>query len=102
VGVVGRAVAQTACTAASALPLPRLNTLLPPPCAAVGRPTVDNCLAGFHSTVFAYGQTGAGKTHTMHGQIGGGGAAVQLSGLAPRMFECLFERLKQEQVSAAE
>ena len=30
---------------------------------------VHNCLAGFNSTVFAYGQTSAGKTHTMLGQV---------------------------------
>lgn len=30
---------------------------------------VDNCLAGYHSTIFAYGQTGAGKTHTISGSL---------------------------------
>jgi kinesin family protein 15 len=65
--------------------------------AAVGRPTVDSCLAGFHATVFAFGQTGAGKTHTMHGRIGARDEVGQSqSGLAPRMFQYLFDRVRQE------
>lgn len=35
----------------------------------VGRPMVENCMAGYNSSVFAYGQTGAGKTYTMLGAI---------------------------------
>ncbi len=31
---------------------------------AAGRPIADNCVAGYNATIFAYGQTGAGKTHT--------------------------------------
>ena len=33
----------------------------------VGVPLVENCLAGFNSSVFVYGQTGSGKTYTMWG-----------------------------------
>lgn len=33
--------------------------------AAVGRPLVHAALAGVHATLFAFGQTGGGKTHTM-------------------------------------
>ena len=29
----------------------------------------DNVIQGFNSTIFAYGMTGAGKTHTMFGEI---------------------------------
>lgn len=29
---------------------------------------LDRVLDGFHATIFAYGQTGAGKTHTLLGQ----------------------------------
>ena len=40
-------------------------------CTAVaGHPIVENFLAGYNSSIFAYGQTGAGKTHTMIGQLG--------------------------------
>ena len=28
---------------------------------------VDSVLQGYNGTIFAYGQTGAGKTHTIHG-----------------------------------
>eukprot|EP00873_Tetraselmis_striata_P029346 jgi/Tetstr1/449610/TSEL_036697.t1 len=37
----------------------------------VGKPLVENCLAGFNSTVMAYGSTGSGKTHTMLGDFPG-------------------------------
>lgn len=36
------------------------------------RPIVDEALAGFNCTIFAYGQTGTGKTHTMEVSGGGG------------------------------
>ncbi len=29
---------------------------------------LDNTLKGFNSTIFAYGQTGAGKSYTMFGE----------------------------------
>ena len=32
------------------------------------RPVVDSVLEGFNGTIFAYGQTGTGKTHTMVGK----------------------------------
>lgn len=34
---------------------------------AVGRPVVEDVLAGYNGTVFAYGQTGSGKTFSMMG-----------------------------------
>lgn len=37
--------------------------------AAIGRPMVENCLAGYNSSVFAFGQTGSGKTYTMLGPV---------------------------------
>ena len=55
--------------------------------AAVGSPIAEAALSGFNATVFAFGQTGAGKTHTMFG-----GAAAQ-RGLAPRMLESLLTRI---------
>lgn len=41
--------------------------------AVAGAPIVDNCMAGYNSSIFAYGQTGAGKTYTMLGKLGGPG-----------------------------
>ena len=32
-------------------------------------PIVDDVMVGFDATVFAYGQTGTGKTHTMEGNV---------------------------------
>jgi len=37
--------------------------------AVAGHPIVENCIAGYNSSIFAYGQTGAGKTHTMQGSL---------------------------------
>jgi kinesin family protein 15 len=37
--------------------------------AVAGEAVVDNCMAGFNSSIFAYGQTGAGKTYTMQGAV---------------------------------
>jgi centromeric protein E len=34
----------------------------------LAKPVVDSALAGYNGTVFAYGQTSSGKTHTMLGQ----------------------------------
>lgn len=33
------------------------------------RPLVDSVLEGFNGTIFAYGQTGTGKTFTMEGLL---------------------------------
>ena len=33
-------------------------------------PIIANVLEGYNGTIFAYGQTGTGKTHTMTGVIG--------------------------------
>ena len=34
---------------------------------AIARPIADSCLQGYNGTIFAYGQTGAGKTFTIQG-----------------------------------
>lgn len=56
--------------------------------------------AGFNSSIFAYGQTGAGKTHTMTGAVaarGDDGALPEQCGLTLRVFRHLFERIGQEE-----
>lgn len=77
---------------------------------AVGRPAVAAVVAGYSATLLAYGQTGAGKSHTMHGAAtsvgrdssgggdngGGGGAGDDDGGLAPRIFEALFAAVERE------
>ena len=47
--------------------------------AVVGRPIVENCLAGYNSCVFAYGQTGSGKTFTMLGRLPEGDISIAAS-----------------------
>ena len=32
-----------------------------------GKPVIESVLEGFNGTIFAYGQTSSGKTHTMQG-----------------------------------
>ncbi|KAJ1444875.1 P-loop containing nucleoside triphosphate hydrolase protein [Pelagophyceae sp. CCMP2097] len=65
---------------------------------AEGAPLVAHALAGSHATLLAYGQTGAGKTHTVLGRGGGTSAgAFDDRGLVPRAVERVFElaRLRQ-------
>ena len=49
-------------------------------------PIISNVLEGYNGTIFAYGQTGTGKTHTMTGVIGDD----QLRGIMPRAFDDIF------------
>jgi hypothetical protein len=51
------------------------------------RPIIDAVLSGFNASVFAYGATGAGKTHTMIGNDGAPGVMVQA-------LRDLFERMR--------
>ena len=46
-------------------------------------------MQGFNCTVFAYGQTGTGKTHTMEGDV----TNDELKGIIPRAVEDIFRRL---------
>ena len=59
----------------------------------VGKPLCEHALAGYNTTIFAYGQTGAGKTHTMHGPSSTG----EIRGLVPRVMEHLFALQAREQ-----
>ena len=54
------------------------------------RPIVEEALRGFNTTVFAYGQTGTGKTHTMTGVVDD----PDLMGIAPRAVHAIFESLE--------
>lgn len=53
------------------------------------KPIVDSVLQGYNGTIFAYGQTGTGKTHTMEGVVGN----EELQGIMPNSFRYLFERV---------
>nr|CAD7407179.1 unnamed protein product [Timema cristinae] len=64
-------------------------------------PLIDEVLAGYNCTVFAYGQTGTGKTYTMEGERTNDPAipwdADPLSGLIPRSLSHLFDELRRLQ-----
>lgn len=51
------------------------------------RPTVDDILNGYNGTVFAYGQTGAGKSYTMMGSDIDDEAG---KGVIPRIVQQVF------------
>ena len=58
---------------------------------SVGQPMCESVLQGYNATIFAYGQTGAGKTFTMMGS--GEGAEGENKGLIQRVFDYLFQRI---------
>ncbi len=53
-------------------------------------PIVEEVLQGFNCTVFAYGQTGTGKTYTMEGDI----TSEEKRGIIPRAVDTIFTRLQ--------
>ena len=64
---------------------------------AVARPITDYCLQGYNGTIFAYGQTGAGKTHTIQGSWSDASSAdYEERGLMPRAFEHIFGFIARE------
>jgi kinesin family protein 5 len=54
------------------------------------KPTVDDILNGYNGTVFAYGQTGAGKSYTM---MGTSIDDKEGRGVIPRIVEQIFESI---------
>ncbi|XP_042308606.1 kinesin-like protein KIF3A isoform X3 [Sceloporus undulatus] len=50
------------------------------------RPIIDSVLEGYNGTIFAYGQTGTGKTFTMEGVR----AVPELRGIIPNSFAHIF------------
>lgn len=54
------------------------------------KPIVDSVLEGFNGTVFAYGQTSSGKTHTMTGPSIDD---EELKGIIPRMVRTVFNTI---------
>jgi hypothetical protein len=61
------------------------------------RPLLADVLAGYNGCIFAYGQTSAGKTHTMLGPNGGTNLNVPKErwGILPRSAEYLFTQLEE-------
>ncbi|RDD42004.1 Kinesin-II 95 kDa subunit [Trichoplax sp. H2] len=54
---------------------------------------VSSALEGYNGTIFAYGQTGTGKTFTMEGVRGD----QELKGAIPRSFEHIFNHISESQ-----
>lgn len=50
-------------------------------------PTVKHLFNGFDITIFAYGSTGTGKTHTMRG-----GKTLAERGVIPRLLSAIYRR----------
>lgn len=50
------------------------------------KPIVADVLGGYNGTIFAYGQTSSGKTHTMEGVLGD----EKLQGIIPRIVQDIF------------
>ncbi|CAD8209177.1 unnamed protein product [Paramecium pentaurelia] len=57
-------------------------------------PLLDDLISGQNVTIFAYGATGSGKTHTMMG-------SQNQQGIIPRALNDLFGRLSKEQAAQA-
>jgi kinesin family protein 11 len=66
----------------------------------VVRPVVDEVLQGYNCTVFAYGQTGTGKTYTMEGGIdkAKGDVIPPSAGVVPRAVAQVFKHLEENEV----
>ncbi|MED6276657.1 hypothetical protein CHARACLAT_005239 [Characodon lateralis] len=57
------------------------------------RPLVESVLHGFNGTIFAYGQTGTGKTYTMQGLS----KDPEKRGVIPNSFEHIFTQISRSQ-----
>lgn len=55
------------------------------------RPLVSSVLEGFNGCVFAYGQTGTGKTFTMEGVRG----VPEQQGMIPKAFEQIWTHINR-------
>ncbi|KRW98337.1 P-loop containing nucleoside triphosphate hydrolase [Pseudocohnilembus persalinus] len=53
-------------------------------------PIVEGILEGYNGTIFAYGQTGTGKSHTMSGK----NDPQDLQGITPRSFRHIFKAVQ--------
>jgi kinesin family protein 11 len=57
----------------------------------VAAPMLEELLNGYNCTIFAYGQTGTGKTYTMQGELDD--LDSRNAGIIPRILHNLFKRL---------
>lgn len=59
------------------------------------RPLVESVLSGFNATIFAYGQTGTGKTYTMEGCKTANNEGLDERGIIPKSFEQIFTHISR-------
>jgi hypothetical protein len=62
------------------------------------QPVIPDVLGGFECTMFAYGQTGTGKTHTMEGDL----SSEERQGVIPRAAQAIFDHLADPKYRDAE
>lgn len=62
----------------------------------IGKPLVESVLEGFNSTLFVYGQTSSGKTHTMQGPDINDD---KLKGIIPRVIHQLYANIENSLVT---
>ena len=55
-------------------------------------PVCENVIQGYNGTIFAYGQTGTGKTFTITGIEND----ADLKGIMPRAFENIFQQIQSD------
>jgi kinesin family protein 11 len=59
-------------------------------------------ISGFNCTIFAYGQTGTGKTHTMSGNMTEQfGMMSDEAGIIPRVLHGLFQKLEADETDSS-
>lgn len=62
-------------------------------------PLMDEMLQGYNCTIFAYGQTGTGKTYTMSGDMSDTlGLLSDSAGIIPRVLYSLFQKLEGDEL----
>ncbi|KAK0552581.1 Kinesin- motor protein, partial [Tilletia horrida] len=64
----------------------------------VAAPIISDVLDGYNCTIFCYGQTGTGKTHTMEGDLSphpSSGTFASGAGIIPRTLFRIFHQLEQ-------
>lgn len=65
-------------------------------------PILSEMLTGYNCTIFAYGQTGTGKTYTMSGDMTETyGLLSDAAGIIPRVLYSLFQKLEADDVECS-
>lgn len=68
----------------------------------VVKPILNEVLTGYNCTIFAYGQTGTGKTYTMSGDMTDTlGLLSDAAGIIPRVLYTLFQKLECDEIDCS-